>query len=115
MKSLLAYINESSKKESSKGIWFRILVDDSELLSSIKKIADKNKVYCENIDKGIKIEIKPGQEDKLESFIELLTDHANDIQDDSKKEKEYETIIDMIEKMESYLDDIDDEDEKEEE
>lgn len=112
MKSLLAYINESSKKESSKGIWFRLLVDDSDLLSSIKKIADKNKVYSENIDNGIKFEIKPGQEDKLDLFIELLTDHANAIQDDSKKEKEYETVIDMVEKMKSYLEDKENDEEE---
>ena len=121
MKSLLNYLLSESKKsegkkETNKGNWFRILISDTDLIDSIKSIARKEKVYFEDIDNGIKIEIKPGQEDSLDSFIELLTDHLNMISTDDNKDndKDIETLENIIGKMQDFLDDFADDDDEEE-
>ena len=120
MKSLVNYLLSESKKsegkkETNKGNWFRILISDTDLIDSIKSIARKEKVYFEDIDNGIKIEIKPGQEDSLDSFIELLTDHLNMISnDDNKDNKDVETLQNIIDKMQEFLDDFKDDDDDDE-
>jgi hypothetical protein len=122
MKSLVNYLlseskKSESKKETNKGNWFRILISDTDLIKSIKSIARKEKVYFEDIDNGIKIEIKPGQEESLESFIELLTDHLNMISNDDNKDnnKDVETLQNIIDKMQEFLDDFEDTDDDDEE
>lgn len=118
MKSLVNYLLSESKKsegkeENNKGNWFRILVSDTDLIDSIKSIARKEKVYFEDIDNGIKIEIKPGQENSLDSFVELLTDHLNMISNDDNKDndKDVETLQNIIVKMQDFLEEFEDDEE----
>jgi hypothetical protein len=120
MKHLNEYINESIIKEidfnvnEAKSKWFRFNLDNFDQgYDAVKTIADRNKLYNEPIDGGIKIEAKPGQEHKLTAIIELFTDYVNSKQDDDKCKETCERITGYIDSMQEFIEDKDAEAEEE--
>lgn len=113
MRNIYDFLKESletSMYVESKGTWFRVITPDKELISSIKNIGQDNKVYTEFIDNGIKFEIKPGQEEKVHNFLELLTDYIDALKDEKETdEKDIEKIQSVVDKMHDFIDDFDEE------
>ena len=112
MKHLTDYIKESIEidfkqvNESSNNKWFRIDVSDFPgAYDSLKSIADRNKLYNEPIDNGIKIEVKEGQAELLSAIIEFLTDLVNSKQEDEKIADACEKLTTVIDEMNTYMED----------
>ena len=112
MKHLTDYIKESIEigfeqvNESSYSKWFRIDVSDFPgAYDSLKGIADRNKLYNEPIDNGIKIEVKEGQAEHLLNIIELLTELVSSKQEDEKMKDACDKLMEVVDKMNEYIED----------
>ena len=110
MKHLTDYIKESIEigfeqvNESSDNKWFRIDVSSFPgAYDSLKSIADRNKLYNEPIDNGIKIEVKEGQADNLSAIVEFLTELVNSKQEDEKMKDACDKLIEVIDSMNAYM------------
>ena len=112
MKHLTDYIKESIEigfeqvNESSDNKWFRIDVSSFPgAYDSLKSIADRNKLYNEPIDNGIKIEVKEGQAEHLLNIIELLTELVSSKQEDEKMKDACDKLMEVVDKMNEYIED----------
>lgn len=112
MKHLTDYIKESIEigfeqvNESSYSKWFRIDVSSFPgAYDSLKGIADRNKLYNEPIDNGIKIEVKEGQAEHLLNIIELLTELVSSKQEDEKMKDACDKLMEVVDKMNEYIED----------
>lgn len=122
MKHLTDYIKESIEigfeqvNESSDNKWFRIDVSSFPgAYDSLKGIADRNKLYNEPIDNGIKIEVKEGQAERLLNIIELLTELVSSKQEDEKMKDACDKLMEVVDKMNEYIEDKAEEKAKEDE
>ena len=122
MKHLTDYIKESIEisfeqvNESSDNKWFRIDVSGFPgAYDSLKSIADRNKLYNEPIDNGIKIEVKEGQAERLFNIIELLTELVSSKQEDEKMKDACDKLMEVVDKMNEYIEDKAEEKAKEDE
>ena len=112
MKHLTDYIKESIEisfeqvNESSDNKWFRIDISSFPgAYDSLKSIADRNKLYNEPIDNGIKIEVKEGQAELLSAIIEFLTDLVNSKQEDGKLDYACQKLMEVVDEMNEYMED----------
>lgn len=104
MRTLLEYLNRDIEIVESKGKWFRINLSDFDgAAKSLHFIANNKKLYNEYIKDGIKILVKPGQEDKLSAVIEFLTDLVNSKQEDEKMKDSVEELQGIITTLSDYM------------
>ena len=116
MKSLVETLNESLNINESKEKMLRFEFGDlehaDETIKSIEDLANKNSVYPEKIDKGIKIKANDSNKDKLDSIQDVLQQYVQKMQDDDKAdENKVKKLADQLNKLNDFIDDEDDEDE----
>ena len=120
MKSLVETLNESLNINESKEKMLRFEFGDLEhaddTIKSIEDIANKNSVYSEKIDGGIKIKVNDSNKDKLDSIQDVLQQYVQKMQDDDKADQdEVKSLADQLGKLSDFIDSEDEEDEKDEE
>lgn len=118
MKSLAEALNESLNINESKEKTLRFEFGDLEhaddTIKSIEDLANKNSVYSEKIDKGIKIKVNDNNRDKLDSIQDVLQQFVDKVQNDDKAdESDVKTIADQLNKLNDFIDDEDTDDEDE--
>lgn len=118
MKSLAEALNESLNINESKEKMLRFEFGDLEhaddTIKSIEDLANKNSVYSEKIDKGIKIKVNDNNRDKLDSIQDVLQQFVDKVQNDDKAdESDVKTIADQLNKLNDFIDDEDTDDEDE--
>ena len=93
-------INEATEK------WFRLDVKAFDVAyESLKTIADQKSLYNEPIDNGIKIKVKDGQAELLESIVELLTELVNTYQEKENFKDAVEKLSASIMEMDAFMED----------
>lgn len=93
-------INEATEK------WFRLDVKAFDgAYESLKTIADQKSLYNEPIDNGIKIKVKDGQAELLESIVELLTELVNTYQEKENFKDAVEKLSASIMEMDAFMED----------
>ena len=120
MKSLVETLNESLNINESKEKMLRFTFGDlehaDETIKSIEDLANKNSVYSEKIDGGIKIKVNDSNKDKLDSIQDVLQQYVQKMQDDDKVDQdEVKSLADQLGKLSDFIDSEDEEDEKDEE
>ena len=120
MKSLVETLNESLNINESKEKMLRFEFGDlehaDETIKSIEDLANKNSVYSEKIDGGIKIKVNDSNRDKLDSIQDVLQQYVQKMQDDDKVDQdEVKSLADQLGKLSDFIDSEDEEDEKDEE
>lgn len=120
MKSLVETLNESLNINESKEKMFRFEFGDldhaDETIKSIEDLANKNSVYSEKIDGGIKIKVNDSNKDKLDSIQDVLQQYVQKMQDDDKANQDnVKTLSSQLDKLSDFIDSEDEEDEKDEE
>ena len=120
MKSLVETLNESlninESKEKTLRFEFGDLEHADETIKSIEDLANKNSVYSEKIDGGIKIKVNDSNKDKLDSIQDVLQQYVQKMQDDDKADQdEVQSLADQLGKLSDIIDSEDEEDEKDEE
>lgn len=118
MKSLAEALNESLNINESKEKMLRFEFGDldhaDDTIKSIEDLANKNSVYSEKIDKGIKIKVNDNNRDKLDSIQDVLQQFVDKVQNDDKAdESDVKTIADQLNKLNDFIDDEDTDDEDE--
>ena len=118
MKSLVEALNESLNINESKEKMLRFEFGDldhaDDTIKSIEDLANKNSVYSEKIDKGIKIKVNDNNRDKLDSIQDVLQQFVDKVQnDDNADESDVKTIADQLNKLNDFIDDEDTDDEDE--
>lgn len=118
MKSLAEALNESLNINESKEKMLRFEFGDldhaNDTIKSIEDLANKNSVYSEKIDKGIKIKVNDNNRDKLDSIQDVLQQFVDKVQNDDKAdESDVKTIADQLNKLNDFIDDEDTDDEDE--
>lgn len=120
MKSLVETLNESLNINESKETMLRFEFGDlehaDETIKSIEDLANKNSVYSEKIDSGIKIKVNDSNKDKLDSIQDVLQQYVQKMQDDDKANQDnVKTLSSQLDKLSDFIDSEDEEDEKDEE
>ena len=120
MKSLVETLNESLNINESKEKMLRFTFGDLEhaddTIKSIEDLANKNSVYSEKIDSGIKIKVNDSNKDKLDSIQDVLQQYVQKMQDDDKADQDdVKSLADQLGKLSDFIDSEDEEDEKDEE
>lgn len=120
MKSLVETLNESLNINESKEKMLRFEFGDldhaDETIKSIEDLANKNSVYSEKIDGGIKIKVNDSNKDKLDSIQDVLQQYVQKMQDDDKANQDnVKTLSSQLDKLSDFIDSEDEEDEKDEE
>lgn len=120
MKSLVETLNESLNINESKETMLRFEFGDlahaDETIKSIEDLANKNSVYSEKIDGGIKIKVNDSNKDKLDSIQDVLQQYVQKMQDDDKANQDnVKTLSSQLDKLSDFIDSEDEEDEKDEE
>lgn len=120
MKSLVETLNESLNINESNEKMLRFEFGDlehaDETIKSIEDLANKNSVYSEKIDGGIKIKVNDSNRDKLDSIQDVLQQYVQKMQDDDKADQdEVKSLADQLGKLSDFIDSEDEEDEKDEE
>ena len=120
MKSLVETLNESLNINESKEKMLRFTFGDlehaDETIKSIEDLANKNSVYSEKIDGGIKIKVNDSIKDKLDSIQDVLQQYVQKMQDDDKVDQdEVKSLADQLGKLSDFIDSEDEEDEKDKE
>lgn len=115
MKSLAEALNESLNINESKEKMLRFEFGDLEhaddTIKSIEDLANKNSVYSEKIDGGIKIKVNDNNRDKLDSIQDVLQQFVDKVQNDDKAdESDVKTIADQLNKLNDFIDDEDTDD-----
>lgn len=119
MKSLVETLNESLNINESKEKMLRFGFGDlehaDETIKSIEDLANKNSIYSEKIDGGIKIKVNDSNRDKLDSIQDVLQQYVQKMQDDDKADQDnVKTLADQVTKLSDFIDEEDDdEDDKE--
>ena len=113
MKSLVETLNESLNINESNEKMLRFEFGDLEhaddTIKSIEDLANKNSVYSEKIDGGIKIKVNDSNKDKLDSIQDVLQQYVQKMQDDDKADQ------DDVKSLANLSDFIDSEDEEDKE
>ena len=118
MKSLVETLNESLNINESKEKMLRFTFGDlehaDETIKSIEDLANKNSVYSEKIDGGIKIKVNDSNRDKLDSIQDVLQQYVQKMQDDDKADQDdVKSLANQLNKLSDFI--IDSEDEENEE
>lgn len=118
MKSLVETLNESLNINESKETMLRFEFGDlehaDETIKSIEDLANKNSVYSEKIDKGIKIKVNDSNKDKLDSIQDVLQQYVQKMQDDDKaNQDDVKSLANQLGKLSDFIDSEDDDDDKE--
>lgn len=121
MKSLVETLNESLNINESNEKMLRFEFGDlehaDETIKSIEDLANKNSVYSEKIDGGIKIKVNDSNKDKLDSIQDVLQQYVQKMQDDDKADQDdVKSLANQLDKLSDLLSDfIDSEDEEDKE
>ena len=120
MKSLVETLNESLNINESKEKMLRFEFGDLEhaddTIKSIEDLANKNSVYSEKIDGGIKIKVNDSNKDKLDSIQDVLQQYVQKMQEDDKADQDdVKSLADQLGKLSDFIDSEDEENEKDEE
>ena len=82
-----------------------------ETIKSIEDLANKNSVYSEKIDGGIKIKVNDSNRDKLDSIQDVLQQYVQKMQDDDKADQDkVKSLSDQLNKLSDFIDEEDDKD-----
>lgn len=119
MKSLVETLNESLNINESKEKMLRFEFGDldhaDETIKSIEDLANKNSVYSEKIDGGIKIKAKDSNKDKLDSIQDVLQQYVQKMQDDDKaNQDDVKSLADQLNKLSDFIESEDDDKEDKE-
>lgn len=80
-----------------------------ETIKSIEDLANKNSIYSEKIDGGIKIKVNDSNRDKLDSIQDVLQQYVQKMQDDDKADQDkVKSLADQVSKLSDFIDDEDD-------
>ena len=117
MKSLVETLNESLNINESNEKMLRFEFGDLEhaddTIKSIEDLANKNSVYSEKIDGGIKIKVNDSNRDKLDSIQDVLQQYVQKMQDDDKaNQDDVKSLADQLGKLSDFIDSEDEEDEE---
>ena len=83
-------------------------------IKSIEDLANKNSLYSEKVDGGIKIKVNDSNKDKLDSIQDVLQQYVQKMQDDDKANQDnVKTLADQLNKLSDFIDSDDEEDPKE--
>ena len=120
MKSLVETLNESLNINESNEKMLRFEFGDLEhaddTIKSIEDLANKNSVYSEKIDGGIKIKVNDSNRDKLDSIQDVLQQYVQKMQDDDKADQDdVKSLSNELDKLSDFIDSEDEEDEEDEE
>lgn len=115
MKSLVETLNESLNINESKEKMLRFTFGDlehaDETIKSIEDLANKNSIYSEKVDGGIKIKVNDSNKDKLDSIQDVLQQYVQKMQDDDKANQDnVKTLADQLDKLSDFIDSEDEED-----
>lgn len=115
MKSLTESLNESLQINEGKEKMLRFTFGDLEhaddTIKSIEDLANKNSVYSEKIDGGIKIKVNDSNRDKLDSIQDVLQQYVQKMQDDDKADQDQvKSLADQLNKLSDFIDEEDDDD-----
>lgn len=118
MKSLVETLNESLNINESKEKMLRFTFGDlehaDETIKSIEDLANKNSVYSEKVDGGIKIKVNDSNKDKLDSIQDVLQQYVQKMQDDDKANQDnVKTLANQLDKLSDFIDSDDEEDPEE--
>ena len=118
MKSLVETLNESLNINESNEKMLRFEFGDlehaDETIKSIEDLANKNSVYSEKIDKGIKIKVNDSNRDKLDSIQDVLQQYVQKMQDDDKADQDdVKSLANQLNKLSDFIDSEDKEDPEE--
>lgn len=119
MKSLVETLNESLNINESKEKMLRFEFGDlehaDETIKSIEDLANKNSVYSEKIDGGIKIKVNDSNKDKLDSIQDVLQQYVQKMQDDDKaNQDDVKSLANQLDKLSDFIDSEDEEDDDKE-
>ena len=117
MKSLVETLNESLNINESNEKMLRFEFGDLEhaddTIKSIEDIANKNSVYSEKIDGGIKIKVNDSNRDKLDSIQDVLQQYVQKMQDDDKADQDdVKSLAGQLGKLSDFIDSEDEENEE---
>ena len=117
MKSLVETLNESLNINESNEKMLRFEFGDLEhaddTIKSIEDLANKNSVYSEKIDGGIKIKVNDSNRDKLDSIQDVLQQYVQKMQDDDKaNQDDVKSLADQLGKLSDFIDSEDEENEE---
>lgn len=119
MKSLVETLNESLNINESKEKMLRFEFGDldhaDETIKSIEDLANKNSVYSEKIDGGIKIKANDSNKDKLDSIQDVLQQYVQKMRDDDKaNQDDVKSLADQLNKLSDFIESEDDDKEDKE-
>lgn len=119
MKSLVETLNESLNINENKEKMLRFEFGDldhaDETIKSIEDLANKNSVYSEKIDGGIKIKANDSNKDKLDSIQDVLQQYVQKMQDDDKaNQDDVKSLADQLNKLSDFIESEDDDKEDKE-
>jgi hypothetical protein len=119
MKSLVETLNESLNINESKETMLRFEFGDlehaDETIKSIEDLANKNSVYSEKIDGGIKIKVNDSNKDKLDSIQDVLQQYVQKMQDDDKADQDdVKSLANQLDKLSDFIESEDDDKEDKE-
>lgn len=119
MKSLVETLNESLNINESKETMLRFEFGDlehaDETIKSIEDLANKNSVYLEKIDGGIKIKVNDSNKDKLDSIQDVLQQYVQKMQDDDKADQDdVKSLANQLDKLSGFIESEDDDKEDKE-
>lgn len=117
MKSLTETLNESLNINESKEKMLRFTFGDlehaDETIKSIEDLANKNSVYSEKVDNGIKIKVNDSNKDKLDSIQDVLQQYVQKMQDDDKaNQDDVESLANQLNKLSDFIDSEDEDDDE---
>ena len=117
MKSLTEALNESLNINESKEKMLRFEFGDlghaDDTIKSIEDLSNKNGIYSEKVDKGIKIKVNDSNKDKLDSIQDVLQQYVQKMQDDDKADQDdVESLANQLNKLSNFIDSEDEEDDK---
>lgn len=120
MKSLSETLNESlninESKEKMLRFTFGELEHADETIKSIEDLANKNSIYSEKVDGGIKIKVNDSNKDKLDSIQDVLQQYVQKMQDDDKSNQDnVETLSGQLDKLSDFIDSDEEDPEKDKE
>jgi hypothetical protein len=115
MKSLVETLNESLNINESKEKMLRFEFGDldhaDETIKSIEDLANKNSVYSEKVDSGIKIKVNDSNKDKLDSIQDVLQQYVQKMQDDDKaNQDDVKSLANQLDKLSDFIESEDDDD-----
>lgn len=115
MKSLVETLNESLNINESKEKMLRFEFGDldhaDETIKSIEDLSNKNGIYSEKVDKGIKIKVNDSNKDKLDSIQDVLQQYVQKMQDDDKaNQDDVKSLANQLDKLSDFIESEDDDD-----